>query len=76
MKNVFLLLLLLSMQLLTAERKALASSSRHHKNRIQPEFEDHNGTTVVGDPGGTVVLDCNVFMLQDHTVSYVGKCVN
>ena len=37
--------------------------------RIRPQFEDANLTTVIGEPGGTVTLDCNIFMLQDHTVS-------
>ena len=36
---------------------------------ILPEFEEENTTTVVGSPGGTVTLDCNIFMLQDFTVS-------
>ena len=36
---------------------------------ILPEFEDENRTVVVGKPGGKVHLDCNIFMLQDFTVS-------
>ena len=36
---------------------------------IQPRFEDANGTRVYGEPGASVTMDCNVFMLQDHTVS-------
>jgi len=39
--------------------------SRHY---IQPNFEDENRTVVIGSPGGTVVLDCRISMLQDHTV--------
>jgi hypothetical protein len=37
--------------------------------RIQPQFEDVNATIVLGEIGGSVTLDCNIFMLQDHTVS-------
>ena len=39
--------------------------------RIQPQFEDENRTTVSGKIGGSVDLDCNIFMLQGHTVSLV-----
>ena len=37
--------------------------------RIQPNFEDENSTTVSGKIGESVDLDCNIFMLQDYTVS-------
>ena len=47
----------------------LARRSRRPAGRIRPEFEDMNMTTVVGEPGGTVTLDCNIFMLQDFVVS-------
>lgn len=35
-----------------------------------PNFDDDNRTVVIGSPGGTVVLDCRISMLQDYTVSY------
>lgn len=43
----------------------------HPPSSIEPDFEDANGTVVVGKPGGSVTLDCNIFMLQDHTVSFI-----
>jgi len=57
----------------TAERRA-----RHDHGEgpppyvgVRPMFEDANGTVVVGEPGGSVTLDCRIFMLQDHTVSEI-----
>lgn len=42
-------------------------------SRIQPKFEDENGTTVSGKIGDSVDLDCNIFMLQDYTVSWAHR---
>lgn len=48
------------------------SDYRHHRrNRkpsISPQFADANGTSVAAERGTSVVLDCNVVMLQDYTV--------
>ena len=41
--------------------------------QIVPQFEDKNGTTVIGSPGGSITLSCNIFMLQDYTVSWVHR---
>ena len=41
--------------------------------QIVPGFEDKNGTTITGSPGGSVTLSCNIFMLQDYTVSWVHR---
>jgi len=48
-------------------------STRKSSRAIMPEFEDENRTTVIGAPGGTVTLNCNIFMLQDFTVSWAHK---
>ena len=40
---------------------------------VAPQFEDKNRTTVIGSPGGSVTLSCNIFMLQDYTVSWVHR---
>ena len=46
-------------------RKPSASKGR----KVVPQFEDANGTTVIGSPGGSITISCNIFMLQDFTVS-------
>lgn len=35
---------------------------------MEPNFEDENRTVVIGSPGGTVVMDCRISLLHDHTV--------
>ena len=41
--------------------------------KVVPQFEDANGTTVIGTPGGSITISCNIFMLQDYTVSWVHR---
>ena len=41
--------------------------------KVVPQFEDANGTTVIGSPGGSITISCNIFMLQDYTVSWVHR---
>ena len=41
--------------------------------KVVPHFEDANGTTVIGSPGGSITISCNIFMLQDYTVSWVHR---
>ena len=43
--------------------------------KVVPQFEDVNGTTVIGSPGGRITLNCNIFMLQDYTVSWVHRTI-
>lgn len=55
--------------------KALEAFSQR-RSKIRPQFEDVNATTVIGQLKGTIILDCNIFMLQDHTVSWAHKPVD
>ena len=52
-------------------RKPSASKGR----KVVPQFEDANGTTVIGSPGGSITLSCNIFMLQDLTVSWLHRTI-
>ena len=47
-----------------------AAASSVHRPHLLPNFDDDNRTVVIGSPGGTVVLDCRISMLQDYTVSF------
>lgn len=41
--------------------------------KVVPQFEDANRTTVIGSPGGSITINCNIFMLQDYTVSWLHR---
>ena len=43
--------------------------------KVVPQFEDANMTTVIGAPGGSITLSCNIFMLQEYTVSWVHRTI-
>ena len=46
------------------------ASGSGHRPHLLPNFDDDNRTVVIGSPGGTVVLDCRISMLQDYTVRH------